>query len=52
MEPTLAGIALGFVLLAALLWALERVWPSVRGQRVRRRAGRARTSPTGSSRRS
>jgi hypothetical protein len=37
MGPSLTGVVAGFLLLAVLLWPLERVWPSVAGQRIRRR---------------
>src|SRR5215468_9532388 len=37
MGARLAGLVLAFLLLGALLWPLERWWPSVPGQRVRRR---------------
>lgn len=37
MGPSLAGIAAGLLILGALLWPLERRWPSVAGQPIRRR---------------
>jgi sterol desaturase/sphingolipid hydroxylase (fatty acid hydroxylase superfamily) len=36
MGPTLAGVLVGLVLLAAVLWPLERFWPAVPGQSWRR----------------
>jgi sterol desaturase/sphingolipid hydroxylase (fatty acid hydroxylase superfamily) len=37
MGPTLPGIVAGFLVLAALIWPVERLWPSIPGQRIRRR---------------
>lgn len=37
MGPSLAGVVAGFLLLGALLWPLEKTWPAIRGQKVRRR---------------
>jgi len=34
MGPTLVGIVAGFLLVAAVVWPLERLFPSIRGQRV------------------
>ncbi len=37
MGPSLTGVIAGFLLLSVLLWPLERMWPSVAGQGMRRR---------------
>jgi sterol desaturase/sphingolipid hydroxylase (fatty acid hydroxylase superfamily) len=37
MGPSLTGIAAGLLILGALLWPLERAFPSVAGQPIRRR---------------
>lgn len=37
MGPTLAGVVLGLVLLAVLLWPIERAWPALPGQPLWRR---------------
>ena len=37
MGPTLAGVVFGLVLLAALLWPIERAWPALPGQPLWRR---------------
>lgn len=37
MGPSLSGIVAGFLVLGALLWPLERRWPSIAGQGLRRR---------------
>ena len=37
MGPSLPGIIAGFLILGILLWPLERTWPAVAAQRVRRR---------------
>ncbi len=34
MEPTLAGTIFAFLLLGAILWPIERFFPSIRGQRL------------------
>src|SRR3989442_16004020 len=34
MEPTLAGTIFAFLLLGAILWPIERLFPSIRGQRL------------------
>jgi len=36
MGPTIGGVATGLVILAALLWPLERLWPAIPGQRLMR----------------
>jgi len=37
MGARLAGLVFAFLVLGALLWPSERKWPSIRGQRLRRR---------------
>src|SRR5207247_416960 len=34
MEPTLVGTIFAFLLLGAILWPVERLFPSLRGQRL------------------
>jgi sterol desaturase/sphingolipid hydroxylase (fatty acid hydroxylase superfamily) len=34
MMHRLAGLAISFAILSALFWILQRLWPSIRGQRV------------------
>ena len=34
MEPTLGGTIFAFLLLGAILWPIERLFPSIRGQRL------------------
>lgn len=36
MGPTLGGVVIGFAVLAAILWPIERLRPAVPGQRIRR----------------
>ena len=36
MGPTLAGVAIALVVLAAVIWPLERFWPAIPGQGWRR----------------
>ena len=37
MGPSLGGVVLGLLVLGAVLWPLERLWPAVPGQPLRRR---------------